>query len=263
MDNSKLKRKVERLEREHIITSVSKDVGKKISPIHSAIASTTNAIVAGFRSLNTSVESITKHVDQSEQRIIEDLSDRVSGIQDAIPGATDTKPLEVELKSIKGDISDLKEVIKKKDFRGPKGDSVKGDSGKDGEPGKDGKNGHPGKQGEPGLDGSDGTDGKDGKDGSPDTPGEVRDKLSTLKGKKRLHADSIQGLKKYMSTSTNIIGGASTHGLIYKVETSTTGVVISDDVGVHVCNGTVDYNLVMPAGVTGKQIKSLIKGLRV
>ena len=106
----------------------------------------------------------------------------------------------------------LKEVIEKKDFRGPKGDpgqdgkSIKGDKGDKGEPGTDGKDGQPGPRGlkgpkgPRGAAGSDGKDGKDGKDSSPDTPIQVRDKLESLKGAKRLHAWAIQGLEDFMTT---------------------------------------------------------------
>jgi len=44
--------------------------------------------------------------------------------------------------------------------------------------------------------GKDGRDGIDGKDGSPDTPKEIRDKIKTLKGNKRLPISAIKDLKK-------------------------------------------------------------------
>lgn len=56
----------------------------------------------------------------------------------------------------------------------------------------DGKNG---KDGLNGKDGRDGLDGADGLDGSPDTPAQVRDKLSSLKGDKRLDKSAIKGLE--------------------------------------------------------------------
>lgn len=97
-----------------------------------------------------------------------------------------------------------------------------GKPGKDGKDGKDGVNGKDGKsiKGEPGKDGYtprkgidyfDGKDGKDGKsikgkdgqDGSPDTPEEIRDKLSTLKRDARLDAKHIKNLDKALQVTFN------------------------------------------------------------
>ena len=46
-----------------------------------------------------------------------------------------------------------------------------------------------------GRDGVDGLPAKDGKDGSPDTSGQIRDKLETLKGEDRLDRKAIRGLE--------------------------------------------------------------------
>ena len=75
--------------------------------------------------------------------------------------------------------------------------------GKDGKAGKDGKDGIDGKDGKPGKDGI------NGKDGSPDTPQEIRDKLSTLKGRDRLDAKHIQNIDKYVSLSVTQFGGGN------------------------------------------------------
>ena len=56
------------------------------------------------------------------------------------------------------------------------------------------------KDGEDGLDGEKGEQGEKGKDGSPDTPKEIKDKLETLKGDKRLDKSAIKGLEKVISS---------------------------------------------------------------
>lgn len=91
--------------------------------------------------------------------------------------------------------------------KGDKGD--KGEKGDQGQPGLDGKGGKDGKHGtaglngkngkngidgEDGLNGENGLNGKDGKDGSPDKPGEIRDKLQTLKKDERLDVSAIKGI---------------------------------------------------------------------
>jgi hypothetical protein len=87
--------------------------------------------------------------------------------------------------------------------KGAKGDSIRGPQGNPGPQGK------PGKQGERGLRG---IPGDDGKDGSPDTPEQVRDKLATLKGDKRLDASAIKNfptLEKRVPVITFGGGGSS------------------------------------------------------
>jgi hypothetical protein len=99
---------------------------------------------------------------------------------------------------------------------GPKGEpgqdgqpGLPGEPGKDGRDGIDGKDGKDGERGPRGIQGPRGFSGDDGpqgpkgdqgetgnpgKDGSPDTPEQVRDKLQTLEGEKRLDATAIKGL---------------------------------------------------------------------
>lgn len=108
-----------------------------------------------------------------------------------------------EIKEIKKEVT----PIKGKDY-------FDGKDGKDGRNGKDGKDGARGLRGLSGRDGKDGRngkDGKDGKDGSPDTPYEIRDKLSSLKGNERLDAKAIKNLAKEMGsvTFTGMGGGTS------------------------------------------------------
>lgn len=52
-----------------------------------------------------------------------------------------------------------------------------------------------------GQDGKDGINGEPGKDGSPDTPIEVRDKLESLTGNKRLDVSAIKGLADYFKVA--------------------------------------------------------------
>ena len=88
---------------------------------------------------------------------------------------------------------------------------VKGVHYNDGEAGKDGKNGkdgytpqkgidyQDGEKGEKGEDGLKGEKGEAGKDGSPDTPDQIKEKLSTLKGKERLHIKNIHGFDEVLN----------------------------------------------------------------
>lgn len=77
---------------------------------------------------------------------------------------------------------------------------ITGPAGKDsdipGPAGADGKDGQPGKDGKDGIDGKDGLDGPPGLDGSPDSPKDVKDKLESLKGNKRLSIDAVRGFDK-------------------------------------------------------------------
>lgn len=121
-------------------------------------------------------------------------------------------------------------------IKGEKGD--KGDKGDDGYTpikgidyfdGEDGKKGEKGTKGDPaytpikgvdyfdgedGKDGVNGLDGKDGRDGSPDTPEQVRDKLSSLEGEERLDAKHIKNLPKTRG------GGISLFGSLLDVDVS-------------------------------------------
>ena len=110
-----------------------------------------------------------------------------------------------EIKEIKKEVT----PIKGKDyFDGKDGKSIVGPRGPIGPRGPRGLKGEPG---EKGKDGRNGKDGKDGKDGSPDTPYEIRDKLSSLKGNERLDAKAIKNLAKEMGsvTFTGMGGGTS------------------------------------------------------
>lgn len=114
--------------------------------------------------------------------------------------------------------ADLAKHIKEKQIliKGEKGDPFykprKGIDYFDGKDGKDGKDGR-------GKDGKDGRDGKDGKDGSPDLPEQVRNKLETLKGNKRLDQSAIKGLDEFLKQINRIVtqrlreGGGSGGGM--------------------------------------------------
>jgi hypothetical protein len=98
---------------------------------------------------------------------------------------------------------------------------IKGKDYFDGKDGKDGKDGIRGLRGLPGKDGKDGKsgrDGKDGKDGSPDTPYEIRDKLSSLKGNERLDAKAIKNLEKQIGLKITSLGGSSGGGSSTEVD---------------------------------------------
>lgn len=108
-----------------------------------------------------------------------------------------------EIKEIKKEVT----PVKGKDYF----DGKDGKNGRNGKDGKDGARGLRGLSGRDGKDGRNGKDGKDGKDGSPDTPYEIRDKLSSLKGNERLDAKAIKNLAKEMGsvTFTGMGGGTS------------------------------------------------------
>lgn len=97
--------------------------------------------------------------------------------------------------------------------QGPQG--IAGKDGKDGKQGKMGLTGPAGERGERGLQGIQGVKGErgekgdtgdKGKDGSPDTPIEVRDKLSSLKGSERLDAKHIKNLPEVVREVRSIFG---------------------------------------------------------
>ncbi len=108
-----------------------------------------------------------------------------------------------EIKEIKKEVT----PVKGKDYF----DGKDGKNGRNGKDGKDGARGLRGLSGRDGKDGMNGKVGKDGKDGSPDTPYEIRDKLSSLKGNERLDAKAIKNLAKEMGsvTFTGMGGGTS------------------------------------------------------
>ena len=112
-----------------------------------------------------------------------------------------------EIKEIKKEVT----PIKGKDYF----------DGKDGKKGRDGKDGTRGLRGLPGKDGKDGRngkDGKDGRDGSPDTPYEIRDKLSSLRGNERLDAKHIKNLEKQIDLRVTTFGGNSGGGSSTEVD---------------------------------------------
>lgn len=88
----------------------------------------------------------------------------------------------------------------KKDFKGDRGE--KGEKGKDGKDGLGlkGERGPKGDLGRNGLDGKNGKDGVDGKEGSPDTPVQIKEKLSSLKGEDRLDKSAIKGLDEVLGS---------------------------------------------------------------
>ena len=115
-----------------------------------------------------------------------------------------------EIKEIKKEVT----PIKGKDYF----DGKDGKNGRDGKNGKDGARGLRGLSGRDGKDGRNGKDGKDGKDGSPDTPYEIRDKLSSLKGNERLDAKHIKNLEKQIDLRVTTFGGNSGGGSSTEVD---------------------------------------------
>lgn len=115
---------------------------------------------------------------------------------------------------IPNEIQELKEMIKKKDFRGLPGEQgeqgkqgKRGEKGERGEGGLKGERGLRGLKGERGMRGLRGLQGKKGEkgeqgipglNGSCDTPEEIRDKLQSLIGKERLDASAIKNLAQYI-----------------------------------------------------------------
>lgn len=179
-------------------------------------------------------------------------------------------------KEIKEEMKRLNEKIETIKIKGYKGDDgytpVKGKDYFDGKDGKDGKDGYTPVKGKDYFDGKDGKngkspdpetvasklksdkeftkkvkgkDGKDGKDGSPDTPYQVRDKLSTLKGNERLDAKHIKNINKQISLSIK--------GMTVSSDGSSDGDVgIGDVVGP---SSSADNTIVLFDGTAGKKIK--------
>ena len=90
-------------------------------------------------------------------------------------------------------------------------------------PGKDGPPGPPGAPGGPGK------EGRPGKDGSPDTPDDIRKKLESLKGEKRLSVEAIKGLKEFVEKNgtKTVIGYGGQGGMVvmpYDLSASLDGV---------------------------------------
>lgn len=109
-----------------------------------------------------------------------------------------------EIKEIKKEVT----PVKGKDyFDGKDGKSIVGPRGPIGPRGPRGLKGEPGENGKS----IKGPKGDKGEDGSPDTPYEIRDKLSSLRGNERLDAKAIKNLAKEMGsvTFTGMGGGTS------------------------------------------------------
>lgn len=140
----------------------------------------------------------------------------------------------------------------------------------DGEPGKPGKNGKTPKKGEDYFTPEEvkqfkkevtpkkGKDYDDGKDGSPDTPHEIRDKLSTLKGRERLDAKHIKNIGEYVSLSVTQMGGGQNGGS-YTLPKASPTILGGVKVGQRL---TIDANGVLSAdvqtGATG--VESIVAG---
>jgi len=107
-----------------------------------------------------------------------------------------------EIKEIKKEVT----PVKGKDyFDGKDGKSIVGPRGPIGPRGPRGLKGEPGENGKS----IKGPKGDKGEDGSPDTPYEIRDKLSTLKGNERLDAKAIKNLEKQIDLKITSLGGSS------------------------------------------------------
>ena len=109
---------------------------------------------------------------------LEYLGEKLGNVGVEIKGA--------ELVTIKGEQGKAGKAGKDSTVAGPKGkDGIDGKPGVDGKPGLDGKHGvvgKPGVDGKSGVDGKHGVVGKSGKDGSPDTGGQIIEKINSDKG---------------------------------------------------------------------------------
>lgn len=103
--------------------------------------------------------------------------------------------------------------------QGPKGEKGdRGERGPKGEDGQAGPQGKPGKNGEDGEDGKEGKagkDGKPGKDGSPDTPEQIVEKVSSLKGDKRLSYKALKDVPTIFKDSRS--GKMKGTGYLYEI----------------------------------------------
>lgn len=145
-----------------------------------------------------------KLVQASKKKEIEEIKTEIRSSLEGVQAVNEVFK-RIELLKIKGDKGDNGEKgepgIDGKDGK----DGIDGKDGKDGINGRDGKDGARGLRGLAGRDGVDGKNGKDGrngKDGSPDTPYEIRDKLSKLRGNERLDAKHIKNLSKEIGSVT-------------------------------------------------------------
>jgi len=182
---------------------------KKLTPVLSGINNTVLATGKIIESVGKKQVEATNKIPLIIEKGNEDLKAEIKGM------AND---------DVKDQIKSLEDVIKKKDFRGPKG--VKGEKGDKGAPGKDGKVGKDGKDGlngNTGPKGSDGKPGKDGQDGSPDEPKDIVKKLESIKKEKdKLSHKAIKNIDQLLddaarryhggigSSGSNGGGGVST-----------------------------------------------------
>ena len=124
--------------------------------------------------------------------------------------------------------------------RGPIGpQGMTGKQGPQGERGIMGSRGIQGISGKMGIQGPKGNDGYQGKDGSPDTPDEVRDKLQSLSGDKRLDASSIKNIARY-APSRFVSGGSGSRSSSVSLTSEVTGIlpVVNGGTGVTTSTGT-------------------------
>ena len=134
---------------------------------------------------------------------------KLAQFQETITIAEALKSLGDRVVGLKGDRGEKGEKGDRGE-RGPMGPpGPRGPQGPKGEKGDRGPVGPPGPRGPEGKPGRDGKDGKDGKDGSPDTPEQIRDKLQSLKGEKRLDVSAIRGIEqRELALSDNLLNRA-------------------------------------------------------
>lgn len=61
--------------------------------------------------------------------------------------------------------------------------------------------------------------------------------------------------------SSKLSGGGGSTLLI--IETSTSNTTMSNNADVHICNGTIDYQVTLPTGITGKLIRIINKNTAI
>jgi hypothetical protein len=180
---------------------------------------------------NNLVNRITNKVVESTSNVTRIVTENLELFKHEIVEATDSSikqsntELVEKILKIQPSLDDLKQDIEevkkkrptfslspelRKELRGEDGnDGVKGDKGEPGRNGIDGLPGRDGADGKDGLDGRDGKDGRDGRDGGPDTPGQIVDKLESLKGddKKRFQNLLSRLVESGVSVYESVVGG--------------------------------------------------------
>ena len=126
--------------------------------------------------------SLTFDVSNSVQSLAKTLKDRLDDYGRQL-FEVGRKVETLDTDSIREEVQELKEIIKKKDFRGPRG-----------------------------IDGRDGKDGKNGLNGTSLSSFEVRQKLESLTGDDRLDAKYIKGLNQFVTKIYNGFTGGSAKG---------------------------------------------------